>query len=477
MLLYYCVTLLLLLTVISYNQPIPYFSVKSPEVLQRNVNKTGERIHEDAYEECLPSLVKFFPRDCIINQFTRDFLGVLITVCHETRVGRRYIDFNNNYSDNDVLCDVDNITTLSNKLLLLMHEQIKNIPAITPMCTSGSTNSIQSNPTSMTTYNELKLSIQQNTKKCLKYFNSEAYQVYTTYSTHLDNLCHHVKSIDWGMIIENNVNYLTRTADDITFSLVETKERHVELLENTLHAIELHGRLEDQIHGTSEKISTLSIQFDKYSNYVTQSLDTMSAVWIKFEYWQTRLIGQVLELKTIGVYIIMMVIVIFITSFRCTSHIRSHLILLLLIALMGECGLIRFFSSVGKDPKDTLFWLDWYEYISCIIGILLLVCMSLGYKDPIKDIMRITPMMTGMASRLDSYINTLADKHQERYTHTHTHTDIDISNNSVLCVEEARNVVSCLLHVCGNVNAFSANGRLSDCMSTLLEGAASHESK
>ena len=184
-------------------------------------------------------------------------------------------------------------------------------------------------------------------KECTGDMDETTFTAYTTFFTHVANICFYVKSELWQLKTENTISKLSKTTEDVTSQLEDSAKIQLLVLQKQNTSLENQQKIISQEMQLSETLrnSTLNARKafeDMKQNAVEQralfseTFDSVFKSMEKVRELQTMLLGEFIGLQSLALYVAAMFTCYFLTSTPRTSGARLPLFIGLFVLIFLE---------------------------------------------------------------------------------------------------------------------------------------------
>nr|CAD7449054.1 unnamed protein product [Timema bartmani] len=229
-----------------------------------------------------------------------------------------------------------------------------------------------------------------NREFCLRNMSDKAFQAYTQFYTHTQNICFFLQNIMWHDATHKTIDRLSLTSKHVAEQLEQAEKVQTSLLEHQKESmsvqIELlyNGRMLGQIMENSQ-IKLLTVMNEFRASTVEQK-QLLFDVFERLSSLQAWVLGEVSWLETVIFYISSAIISYVSTATPRTHSARPGLFVTVTMNAVIEHSICTHLIGEGTEQLDTinvnLSWWVWFaRRIMIVVCVALLVIAMYNYSD------------------------------------------------------------------------------------------------
>lgn len=367
------------------------FAGQVAEKTQSDFNKWESMANDPTMKNCLLDVIDLFPKDCLLDQTSKDVLSIGLITCHKSRFNREYL----REEEGKDFCSVGRLRDL----LLDYRHTLTALPVTSDEPVSDVALSISSqnidfsktiSPTTGRSLEFLSSEMQKSTTTCVHYLNDEGYADWRSWFTHLDSVCFYIQSTQWQRRTEGMVNKLTNSVDDVTNKLAIARQKQQEMIEVQKRALDDHAlasaRLDShmqQSHASvNRQLEHMKKQAEDSFNHTQKSFGTLIKMFSSVDDLHKMLLGEFFGLSSLITYFFALCMAYILSSFNATKPSRLALLLLWLGALTFELIWARSSTLMGANSQLVIKGTIFIRYGGLLWTLLSLVGCFIRYEDP-----------------------------------------------------------------------------------------------
>ncbi|CAG9477562.1 nuclear fusion protein, putative [Plasmodium vivax] len=201
-----------------------------------------------------------------------------------------------------------------------------------------------------------------------------AFQIYHSELNHIDDICFYIQSSEWNRRTDANINRLAETSVNITRQMTTNLE-NMKLIE--------HAQVK-QIENTN--------RFDNFLKGLKNDFSEVIQILLKIKKHHESITKFVTGFKMLVMYLLVLLLVLFITSRSYASNSRRKIISCVLLCCLTEMvfkriiALIRNYAFLRVSENLVSHSVKGIRYTFILIGIKVLITAVVTYKEPVKII-------------------------------------------------------------------------------------------
>ncbi|GAB67147.1 hypothetical protein PCYB_111680 [Plasmodium cynomolgi strain B] len=201
-----------------------------------------------------------------------------------------------------------------------------------------------------------------------------AFQIYHSELNHIDDICFYIQSSEWNRRTDANINRLAETSVNITRQMTTNLE-NMKLIE--------HAQVK-QIENTN--------RFDNFLKGLKNDFSEVIQILLKIKKHHESITKFVTAFKMLMMYLLVLLLVLFITSRSYASNSRRKIISCVLFCCLTELvfkriiALIRNYAFLRVSENLVSHSVKGIRYTFVLIGIKVLISAIVTYKEPVKII-------------------------------------------------------------------------------------------
>ncbi|KAI4456873.1 protein gamete expressed 1 [Holotrichia oblita] len=209
---------------------------------------------------------------------------------------------------------------------------------------------------------------------CINSMSDRAFNVYTEFYTHTQNICWFLRGQIWHETIAENTWKVGE-------QLYESAKNQEQILQNQRDSLELQERLMKYSHVLEKNMA----KFYESSKDQQEILKLFSTSISNLQSW---LLGEISWFDTLVFYIVSSLFVIFFTSVPRTNAARLIMLTILTLNTFIErlvCYLLtnQFPNDIKEIQADYYFYIWCSRYICMFINVIILIMTAISYKNAV----------------------------------------------------------------------------------------------
>ncbi|ELT93311.1 hypothetical protein CAPTEDRAFT_225333 [Capitella teleta] len=224
----------------------------------------------------------------------------------------------------------------------------------------------------------------QEIAECTGSMSSEAYNSYTTFFTHTQNICYFLLAQAWQEATEKTVNHLAHTADNVAQQMEDSSSLQVEIMKKQNDSIKNQETLIAsgvELRSTIEE-STLDVakMLDDFKEATNEQKALIFEVFDRVEALQSTVMGELTGFYSLIFYTVSIIICYLVTSTPRTSGARFWLFCLMTLNVVTERLLVS--AGAMSDNDDAVYSRLWLcRKLFSVCGVLLWSYAAYSFKD------------------------------------------------------------------------------------------------
>ncbi|CAA9988904.1 nuclear fusion protein, putative [Plasmodium knowlesi strain H] len=224
-----------------------------------------------------------------------------------------------------------------------------------------------------------------------------AFQIYHSELNHIDDICFYIQSSEWNRRTDANINRLAETSVNITRQMTTNLE-NMKLIE--------HAQVK-QIENTN--------RFDNFLKGLKNDFSEVIQILLKIKKHHESITNFVMAFKMLVMYLLVLLLVLFITSRSYASNSRRKIISCVLVCCLTELifkrfiALIRNYEFIRVSDNLVSFSVKGIRYAFVLIGIKVLISAIVTYKEPVKIIEEELKHIKKLVEKNEQYRNSFED--------------------------------------------------------------------
>ncbi|ANQ08959.1 Uncharacterized protein PCOAH_00032550 [Plasmodium coatneyi] len=228
-----------------------------------------------------------------------------------------------------------------------------------------------------------------------------AFQIYHSELNHIDDICFYIQSSEWNRRTDANINRLAETSVNITRQMTTNLE-NMKLIE--------HAQVK-QIENTN--------RFDHFLKGLKNDFSEVIQILLKIKKHHESITKFVTAFKMLTMYLLVLLLVLFITSRSYASNSRRKIISCVLFCCLTELvfkriiALIRNYEFIRVSENLVSHSVRGIRYTFALIGIKVLISAIITYKEPVKIIEEELKYIKKMVEKNEKYRNSFENIKRE----------------------------------------------------------------
>lgn len=210
---------------------------------------------------------------------------------------------------------------------------------------------------------------------CINTMSDRAFNVYTEFYTHIQNICSFLQGHIWHeMISENTIT--------VGLKLKETAQSQEDLLQAQKESIQLQEKMLQHGRVLENVLDDLFLSFKTHEDILNVLFQTMSNL-------QSWIVGEMYWFDSIIFYTAFVIVAFIMTSSQRTSTARLFIFIVLLINFLIERSICTLYTYFSNEEASTMYsnlhnhiWLIRYAFM--VLTIILLAYLAFNQIDPLR---------------------------------------------------------------------------------------------